>query len=647
MKQRTAGNTELCRTHHAEARSLDVEPRIFASQARRVLPAHHFTLEYCSETLRAEILYGLQRRDLAEFAVAPFLIRQLMPHIESCISLLDVDTSVLPHKAAQCVDNLRPYVAELHDRYTGTDVLAGDVWPPHAEFLFPSSQERRVVPRTGWDWCDVDCLWLRDLGKRYVADTLPRREDVTQYLRACKAASASLRATPAFDDRTQADLRHMTRIVKDLETVRGLSYTEATRMAGRLKQMLLHCRTSGYMAGIPEGFAFHPMHRMRKQNKTQPYEEPGDAIPEDVIAFLDDNLASFKPNFRSSHRADGWTNDDYGHLWQTIYKVLRDTGRRPYEATELRFNCLRDVDDEGGLLIWDNRKGKRLGRRLPIWRSTVDIILDWQEFLRSKVPNPDPSGPLFPMLTVRTTFTRPVTSGYFGQAFRKWTSSLDELPQLLARLDAAGDPFLDEQLVLYGFRHAYAQLAADAGIDPVILQELMDHRSLDTTTGYFHVSRKRKREAIEVLNKLRVDTHGRSRPVRDLEAYERTEVATILGGCVEPSNVKAGGRSCPIRFQCGACNHYRPDPTYIPEIEQEIKNLRAQIAIAELSATRPVVENLEYNVGMMQAVLRKMHEKLTTLTPEEQAIYETFHAEIRKSRRFLDLMVIDRRSQNA
>lgn len=300
-KQRAADNTVLCRAHHGEARRLDVDPRVFAVRARRVLPAHHFTLEYCSETMRAEILYGLQRRDMAEFSVPPFVVRNLMPHIESCGSLLDVDTSVLPRKGAQFVDNLRPYVAELHDRYTGTDVLAGDVWPPHAEFLFPTSQERRVVPRTGWDWCEVDCLWLRDLGKRYVADTLPRREDVTQYLRACKAASASLRAAPAFDDRTQADLRHMTRIVKDLETIRDLSYTEATRMAGRLKQVLLHCRTSGYMVGIPEGFAFHAMHQMRKQNKTQPYEEPGDAIPEDVIAFLDDNLASFKPNLGLLH----------------------------------------------------------------------------------------------------------------------------------------------------------------------------------------------------------------------------------------------------------------------------------------------------------------------------------------------------------
>lgn len=51
----------------------------------------------------------------------------------------------------------------------------------------------------------------------------------------------------------------------------------------------------------------------------------------------------------------------------------------------------------------------------------------------------------------------------------------------------------------YGLRHAYAQRHTDGGTDVDVLRELMDHRSLETTTGYYQVSFKRKQEAIRLL----------------------------------------------------------------------------------------------------------------------------------------------------
>ena len=61
-------------------------------------------------------------------------------------------------------------------------------------------------------------------------------------------------------------------------------------------------------------------------------------------------------------------------------------------------------------------------------------------------------------------------------------------------------------------------------------------------------------------------SNGPSRHAADQVEYERRSVSTLLGGCVEPSNVKSGGKSCPIRFQCGGCDHYRPDPSFQPAI---------------------------------------------------------------------------------
>ena len=57
-------------------------------------------------------------------------------------------------------------------------------------------------------------------------------------------------------------------------------------------------------------------------------------------------------------------------------------------------------------------------------------------------------------------------------------------------------------------------------------------------------------------------------------------VAVPFGNCIEPSNVKAGGKACPIRFQCAGCGFYRPDPSYIPAIEEHINSLTADREIA-------------------------------------------------------------------
>ena len=62
---------------------------------------------------------------------------------------------------------------------------------------------------------------------------------------------------------------------------------------------------------------------------------------------------------------------------QTIYQLLRDTGRRPGEITNLRRDCL-DTDHNGGpVLIYTNSKAKRLNRRLHITTGTADIIRTW------------------------------------------------------------------------------------------------------------------------------------------------------------------------------------------------------------------------------------------------------------------------------
>ncbi|MGH3924315.1 MAG: hypothetical protein ACRDTT_15875, partial [Pseudonocardiaceae bacterium] len=102
----------------------------------------------------------------------------------------------------------------------------------------------------------------------------------------------------------------------------------------------------------------------------------------------------------------------------------------------------------------------------------------------------------------------------------------------------------------------------------------------DTTSAYYQVSKEMKREAVDTLRVHAMDRHGGSAPMGSAAAYEARSIAVPWGNCVEPSNVKAGGKACPIRFQCSGCSSYRPEPSHLPAIEDQVRSLKANLELA-------------------------------------------------------------------
>ena len=248
---------------------------------------------------------------------------------------------------------------------------------------------------------------------------------------------------------------------------------------------------------------------------------------------------------------------------------------------------------------------------------------------------------------VRRHSAKPFKAGAFGVLFREWIDAIPELDPLL-RTPTSPEGVIDRRdVIAYSLRHTYAQRHADAGTPVDVLAALLDHKNVAVTQGYYRIGPKRKREAIQRVGALVMDRRGALRPAADHVEYERRSVSTVLGGCVEPSNVKSGGKSCPIRFQCGGCDHYRPDPSYIPEIEQEIRKLKADVLEAQLCAAPQVVDNLRYNLAMFEGILSKMTANLDTLEPHERAGLDAAIGTIRNAREVhrnaLPLFVVEHR----
>jgi hypothetical protein len=164
------------------------------------------------------------------------------------------------------------------------------------------------------------------------------------------------------------------------------------------------------------------------------------------------------------------------------------------------------------------------------------------------------------------------------------------------------------------------------------------------------VSLKRKRAAVATMRLHVIDRTGSPAPISSNIGYEARSVAVPFGNCIEPSNVKAGGNACPIRFQCPGCGFYRPDPSYPPAIEEHINSLRADRETAQaMDVDDFVIRNLTEQIATFQQVIATMQSQLASLPADERTEIEEASAVLRKARAThgrttLPLTVISRRT---
>lgn len=353
----------------------------------------------------------------------------------------------------------------------------------------------------------------------------------------------------------------------------------------------------------------------------------GRAIPEEWIAHLDAHLHLLGTS--SNYEPHGWTSEDLREMYRVYYQVLRDTGRRPSEVARLSQRPIEYVHGQPSL-VYDNTKAGRHRRRLPIDQATASVIERWSARLATMQIPTDCAGYLFPTPGARNRARRGHLSGaQFRRAFIAWLV-VTPPPAGLSE-DASAFPV--ENIDPYGFRHAFAQRHANSGTPIDVLRDLMDHKEIETTMGYYRVTLARKQTAVQLVAQLALDRNGAGAPFPSELAYERASVATAYGNCTEPSNVKAGGKSCPIRFQCSGCGFYRPDPSYLAAIEQQQAQLRADRAVALAGDVAGwVLDNLDEQISSYDRIANTMRKQMAVLPDPELHALESACTDLRKAR---------------
>ena len=633
---------ELCSYHETKRKreAPQTLPAMWATTQTPYLLAEHFSLWPLSEVLRWEMLFALQQRDKRGRNVDPTVIRALVRNLAAVPQLLRGNQARLAAMVkSQHQLSARAHFNEIyrlvhvgHERMQGIEPKDKEIWDlATVDIASEYGRGGRRINGGTYDFTTITQAWLRNVTLEWARRTDPTGSVIRNTLKAVTLASTALErraegghnpSVLQFDD-MDAVMKGIREAKKEDEQL--FSSSVRRTFAGLFFQVLEFGRRSGLMDDVPGTFSRHQSHTVPHE-PTGDEESAGKAIPESVIVQLDrhlDTLGSFRPYA-------GWPEEYIRRMMQTVYILTRDTGRRPREICSLKIDCL---DSDGGhTLIWDNHKAKRYGRRLPITSEPAQAILDWLPYRSQLETHPHSGQYLFPSRG-RVANLPYLLSANFSSELREWVDSIPTINSEVVGKDATPKPFDRTLIYPYAFRHSYAQRHADAGVPVDVLRELMDHRQINTTMGYYRISQKRKREAVNKLRHLVVDRHGQAQPVSSLTAYEMRSVAVPFGNCTEPSNVKAGGRSCPIRFQCSGCGFYRPDPSYLPAIEEHINSLKAdrERALA-MDVDDHVMRALAEEINGFDQVRSTMKATLDTMAPEERQQIEQASAVLRRAR---------------
>lgn len=588
--------------------------------------ARSFCLAALRPQVRDEVLFGLQEGDRQQLAVRPvqvsLLVRKIPARIET---ILDMPESGLSGMQRSLLRAFQQRIRRLHTVFNGDDGTAGDVWDCAVVGLLSRPDQPYTAVTGKLDFTVIRQRWLRDIALAVLRSRRPHATDCHRYLQAAAMASAVLSGRPNGNIPSKLSAGDMSAVCKTFKTARaktGKPYSDSHRRAllGWWRRLMDFARSAGIMDGIPGTFAVSEDHMFGAVDTN---EDAARAIPEEWIAHLDAHLPLLGTS--SGYEPAGWTSEDLREMYRIYYQVLRDTGRRPSEIARLPDRPLELTTGQPSL-IYDNRKAGRLARRLPIDASTAAVIEQWTAKLATLHIPHGCEGLLFPAPGARNRARRGhLNASQFRKVFASW---LLMVPTPVGLSETAAD-FPVDDIEPYGFRHAYAQRHADNGTPIDVLRDLMDHKEIETTMGYYRVTLARKQEAVQLVSQLALDRNASPAPF----AYERASVATAYGNCTEPSNVKAGGKSCPIRFQCSGCGFYRPDPSYLAAIEQQLAQLHADRAVAlAADVAQWVLENLDEQIKSYDRIATTMREQLAALNEPERQAFESACSDLRKAR---------------
>jgi integrase len=650
-----AARQGLCIAHQQHLRpAREASPGLDVAAWTAAQPAADWdvivSLRGLPELVRAQLLVGMQQRLSIGGGVEVVPLRSVIRFLQHGQYQ---DLSGVPAPAAHVYmhrllrglqDGLRVSTATV-----GTEVLQ-DVW------------DLRVFGMKGiLDFTGISQIWMREALKHWAAETISTLRDPSAVLihaavSACQRLGTSLKTRPDGGHDLavlgRRDVLAYLSLMGYLERTGVISARQRTLHIRCIRRVLCDCRDRGLAA------PGRPLHRLGdgfavfRDDVPRPPLDDGKALdlPPAVMKTLTQGLGLF-----AARSGDGM---------RRLTEILMDTGRRPDEICQLPVDCLTAGQDGKWVLIWTNFKGNRRNRRLPINNDTAEVIQAQQAAVTARYPaTPRGKLALFPRPRNNLDGVFPLDDTRYAHDHRAWirmfpavftvtetTAGDATITRKVAFTDGTGQEFDPALIKPYAYRHTYCQRHADQGTGPDLLKDLMDHRSMATTQGYYRVREKRLRTAVDRVYARQVTGHGAAVWPAAIAAVDDAtraririgEIAVPYGTCTEPSNVKAAGTACPYKFTCIACSHFRSDPSYLPELRayhDRLLETRQRIrAAADLDEwAKDKADPADEEITAIGQLITKLETDARRLSGEDRSLLERAVQLVRSARRSVDL----------
>lgn len=605
--------------------------------------------------LATELLWALQHQDGIGFPIniitTRALIRSAMDFPQATKSFLNADTRVLSEskvmRSVNAWSMFRVVRARLLERYvpwsTNGDLLRSDLIPFG---LLTTSSNRSGSARSlaALDFRPIPLEWARQMAKLWILERSTTETSattlITHVARLCtdfvvRCAARNLPSPTNASDLTREHGKVLAQALAGLARLDGhpLPNSYKRLLGSTLAGMIDYARkNSDLFENTTLSFALDYDLQIPLEDNPGADEddETGRAVPEPVIEYLFEQLPTARVSNPASASAP---NAVYKAAFTCYLTLLRDAGRRPSETAGLRRDCLSYDTTGQATLLWHNDKGRRRGRRLPIWAETAQALETWFT-VRDQHITAMPPGQhdwLFPTFRPRAR-DKHLKTTWFNKRLRDWIDL--DLPDLPGPNNGpgTGTPFCKTSVFAYAFRHSYCQRLADAGVPQETLRRLMDHRSADTTAQYYTVTNARKRKAIESVKRLSFDALGAHSPVTE-DLYSMAAVAVPFGNCTEPTNIKAAGKACPARFQCGGCTFFRSDPSHLPDLKAHRERMKEDLAWQVAQNLRPsLITDTRNEIEAFTALIAAQETRLAELPGSERESLAEASAVLRRLR---------------
>jgi hypothetical protein len=320
------------------------------------LAPHQFSLLTLPEPLRMEVLFGLQQADPWLRIFEPCQVRRMVRDLSGTVTLVsDVsDEQLCPRSTVpvrRMLGRVRTAVRAGFSQYAGTGPTEEDVLDLRALGQRSRTPAGIRQPKTV-DLRTIGQPWLRSLLRTWATQQRPNADHFSRTLWGVQLASQALASRPGADDPAKLRYDDVTAVVEAFRAAlkqdgepAGWSYRAS--IAGHFFALIDYGRRSGAADEVSAAFVRDPAaHRIAQQEVNE--DETGKAIPEPVIRQLDAHLHLLGQGRSRGRRT--LAPDDLQLMYQTLYVLLRDTGRRPNEIVSLPRECLETRQDQTSLI---------------------------------------------------------------------------------------------------------------------------------------------------------------------------------------------------------------------------------------------------------------------------------------------------------